>query len=355
MDGDLRGAELARAYYGDLVRPLLDARFPGLPYAAARLGSGSDVLGFDDATSRDHDWGCRLTLLLDDAQADVAPDVIAMLERELPDRYRGHPVRFPVTWDETVSHKVEVSAVGAFCRSRLGVDPTGGLSVLDWLCLVGQCVLEVTAGPVFEDRTSTLAGIRSTLRRYPPDVERYVLAAWWRRASQWLPVVGRTAARGDETGSRILAARVAEDLMRLAFTLSGAWVPYGKWRGTAFRELPVARDLAGPLDTAVAAGGKREREAALVEAAEILLNVQRERGLPAPEKAITPFWDRPYWMIDAAVADGLVEGIGDPEVAGLRPGIGSVEQWVDSVDVLGHADRRAALQVAYRTWMERGL
>ncbi|WP_202125828.1 hypothetical protein [Actinomadura physcomitrii] len=47
--------------------------------------------------------------------------------------------------------------------------------------------------------------------------------------------------------------------------------------------------------------------------------------------------------------------LGDPEVAGLRAGIGSVEQWVDSVDVLGHADRRAALQVAYRTWMERGL
>ena len=73
MDGHLHGAALARAYFDDLVRPLLDAHFPGVPYAAARLGSGSDVLGFDDATSRDHDWGCRLTLLLDDAAASRLP------------------------------------------------------------------------------------------------------------------------------------------------------------------------------------------------------------------------------------------------------------------------------------------
>ncbi|QKG25793.1 DUF4037 domain-containing protein [Actinomadura verrucosospora] len=352
MDDHLRGAELARAYFGDLVRPLLDAHFPDLPYAAARLGSGSDVLGFDDATSRDHDWGCRLTLLLDDAGA--VPVVSAMLERELPDRYNGRPVRFPVTWDPTVTHKVDIATVDGFCRSRLGVDPSGGPSVLDWLCLVGQCVLEVTAGPVFEDRTSALAGIRAALRRYPPDVERYVLAAWWRRVSQWMPIVGRTAARGDETGSRILGARVAEDLMRLAFALSGEWAPYGKWRGSAFKELPVAKLLAEPLERAVAADGWRERESALAEAAEILLDLQRERGLPAPGKAVVDFWGRPYRTIDEEVAAGLVAGITDPEVAALPPYVGSVEQWVDSVDVLTHADRRAALQVAYRTWIGGG-
>ncbi|MBO2458942.1 DUF4037 domain-containing protein [Actinomadura violacea] len=352
MDDHLRGAELARAYYGDLVRPLLDAHFPGLPYAAARLGSGSDVLGFDDATSRDHDWGCRLTLLLADAGA--MPEVTAMLERELPDRYRGHPVRFPVTWDRTVTHKVDIATVEGFCRFRLGVDPAGGLSLLDWLCLVGQCVLEVTAGPVFEDRTPALAGIRAGLRRYPPDVERYVLAAWWRRASQWMPIVGRTAARGDETGSRILGARVAEDLVRLAFALSGEWAPYGKWRGIAFKELPIAERLAEPLERAVAGGDWRERESALAEAAEILLDVQRERGLPAPGNAVVGFWDRSYRTVDEAVAAGLLAEITDPEVAALPPYVGSVEQWVDSVDVLAPADRRAALQIAYRRWIAGG-
>jgi hypothetical protein len=55
------GAELARRFAAEVVEPLLNQAVPGLRYATARLGSGSDVLGLDTAMSRDHDWGCRLT------------------------------------------------------------------------------------------------------------------------------------------------------------------------------------------------------------------------------------------------------------------------------------------------------
>jgi hypothetical protein len=134
------------------------------------------------------------------------------------------------------SRKVDVATVADFAIGRLGVDPTDGLSVLDWLSLTGQSVLEVTAGPVFTDRTATLAPLRATLRWYPPDVERYVLAAGWQRLSQQMQMVGRTAERGDELGSRLLSTRLTEDLMWLAFALSQQWPPYAKWRGTGVVE-----------------------------------------------------------------------------------------------------------------------
>ena len=54
----LPGRELARQFHADVVGPLLAESMPRLRYAAGRLGSGSDVLGLDDAMSRDHDWGC---------------------------------------------------------------------------------------------------------------------------------------------------------------------------------------------------------------------------------------------------------------------------------------------------------
>ena len=264
-----------------MVQPLLSRALPGLGYAAARLGSGSDVLGLDDGMSRDHDWGCRLTLLVDEDARDQVPRISQLLAERLPERFGEFPVRFPLTWDSSVSHQVEVASVSSFAVSRLGVDPTGGLSALDWLTVTGQSVLEVTAGPVFADRTRALAAVRSLLTWYPPEVERYVLAAGWQRICQLLPMMGRTADAGDELGSRLLSAELAHDLMRLAFALSRRWAPYAKWRGTVFRSLPVAARLAPLLDIAVAAPGWREREDALTAACELLLDLQRARAAGA--------------------------------------------------------------------------
>jgi hypothetical protein len=283
------------------------------------------------------------------------PRIRRLLEENLPERFLGYPVRFPVTWDSSVTHKVDVSTVGDFAEGRLGVNPVGGLSVAEWLSLTGQGVLEVTAGPVFTDRTAALAPARSLLAWYPPDVERYVLAAAWHRFGQALPMVGRTAEAGDELGSRLLSARLAGDLLWLAFAVSGRWAPYVKWRGTVFRSLPVAA-AAGPLlAAAVAAPGWREREDALAGAAEALAGCQRDRGLPAPRPAVTMFFDRPYRTVDLAVAQGLLDGITDPEVARLTPLIGSVNHWADGPELIPTASRLPAVQAALQAGLRAGL
>ena len=350
----LPGRELARQFHADVVAPLLAESMPRLRYAAGRLGSGSDVLGLDDAMSRDHDWGCRLTLLVDAPDRDAVPQISGLLEEKLPESYRGLPVRFPVTWDPSHAHKIEVATVTGFAASRLGVDPAGGMSAVDWLVLTGQSVLEVTAGPIFMDRTAELSRVRATLRWYPPDVDRYVLAAGWQRLSQQMPMIGRTAVRGDELGSRLLSAQLADDLMWLAFALSRQWPPYAKWRGTAFQALAIAADLARPLAASAAAPDWRDRESSIAEACEVLLSAQRAGGLPAPGSAVTQFWDRPFRTVDDAIAETLLADIADPDVRRLPAGIGSIEQWADNVDVLASPARRRALRTAYWSWTEPG-
>jgi hypothetical protein len=349
-DSFLSGRELARLFHADVVAPLLADALPRLSYAAGRLGSGSDVLGLDDQMSRDHDWGCRLTLLVGARDRAAVPEINGLLERRLPESYRGFPVRLPVTWDASLSHQVEVATVAGFTESRLGADPTTGLSVPDWLILTGQGVLEVTAGPVFIDTTGELGPARALLRWYPPDVERYVLAAGWQRISQQLPMVGRSAERDDELGSRLLSAQLAGEVMWLAFALSRRWAPYAKWRGAAFQALPMAASLAGHLEKAVAAPGWRDRESGLASACEVLLSAQRNSGLPATATAVTPFWDRPYRGIDAALPRALLSGITDPAVRGLPAGVGSIEQWIDNIDILAHPARRREFAAAYRAW-----
>ena len=75
-----------------------------------------------------------MTLLVDEDARDQVPRISRMLEEGLPERFGEFPVRFPVTWDPAVSHKVEVATVRASCRwewIRRAV-------VLDWLSVTGR-------------------------------------------------------------------------------------------------------------------------------------------------------------------------------------------------------------------------
>jgi Domain of unknown function (DUF4037) len=334
------------------VEPLLARELSWLRYAAARLGSGSDVLGLDDTMSRDHDWGCRLTLLVDEVDRPAVAAIGDLLARQLPERFLGYPVRFAVTWDETVAHQVQVATVGDFAVSRLGVNPLQGLSAWEWLTLTGQHVLEVVAGPVYADTTAELATVRRELAWYPPDVERYVLACGWGRLAQRMPLMGRTAQTGQPLQSRLLSAALVGDLMSLAFLLHQQWQPYLKWREAMFARLPGAGELAGPLQTAATASDWRDRETALAAAIEVLAGVQRRRGLPTPAEAVTPYWSRPYRTVPDVVPDLLKAAISDPALAGLAVAAGSVEQWVDDGELLAKPPDSTVLTCAYRAWLD---
>jgi hypothetical protein len=339
----MSGIELARAYWADVVRPILDGELPDVPRAAGRLGTGSDVLGLDDDTSRDHDWGLRLTLLV---PADRVGEVDRVLAASLPESFRGTPTAFPLTSDMTVRHRVEVAAPGEFVRSRTGLDLAGGensaLRIADWLSLTGQSVLEVTAGPVFEDTSGEITALRDQLTWYPHDVWLHVLAADWTRIAQELPFVGRTGQRGDDLGSRLIAARLVAALVRLGFLLERRWPPYPKWAGTLFGRLPVAPSAGGPLAGALAAATWQERDSALYAACEVLHDRQRAVGLPALDgAACEPFYDRPFTGL-RDVAGVLRAAVTDPEVRALAHR-GGVEQWVDDVGTLTDPGARRRL------------
>jgi hypothetical protein len=332
------GTDLARRYYDEVVGPIVLGRWPGLPHAAGRLGSGSDVLGLDDATSRDHDWGLRLTLLVDEPMVDEAD---ALLDVALPDTFAGHPTRFPTTWNPHGPHQVEVASPSGFTTSRLGLDATRPLAVDDWLALTGQAVLEVTAGPVFVDTDGRVTAARDRLAWYPDDLWRHAVAVDWARIGQELPFVGRTAERGDDLGSRVVAARLVRVAMHLGFLLERRWPPYAKWFGTTFATLPRAAAAAPDLAAALAADDWRAREEALCRGLTSLHDLQGEVGLPTVADVVVPFFDRPFRGLGPA-ADAVTDAIQDPVVRALPPGVGTVEQWVDDVDVLTDPGRRVA-------------
>jgi len=150
-----------------------------------------------------------------------------------------------------------------------------------------------------------------------------VLACQWTRIGEEEPFVARAAEAGDERGSRVLAARLARELMRLCLLLDRRYPPYGKWLGTAFASGPTA---------AIAAALDGEDPLAAFELAG---DWQNRLGLAEPVEATRrPFHDRPYQVIDARrFAEALFRRIDDPGIATLPP-FGAVDQFSDSTAVL---------------------
>jgi len=334
---DRAGAECSRLYYEHLVGPAVDARWPGLPRAAGRLGSGSDVLGLDDAVSQDHDWGLRLNLLV---SADIAAHVDAYLEETLPESFEGLPTRFTTTFDPHRWHRVQVQDVASFVHSRTGVDLRAPLSTDDWLMLTGQAVLEVTAGPVFVDTDGALTAARTALGWYPDEVWKYVIAADWARLAQELPFVGRTAEVGDDLGSRVITARLVDVATHLAHLIDRRWPPYSKWLGTSLTRLPRSHVVAEPLARALTSTHWLTREDGLVEAVGTLNRLQADAGLPTVDDPVEQFWDRAYRGIRVEVLETLEKSIDDPAVRALPRGVGSADQWSHNADVLTNPSRR---------------
>jgi hypothetical protein len=302
------------------------------------------VLGFDDDVSTDHAWGPRLQLF----PADAAPadEIGRAVGEELPVSFAGLPTHFGESPDEPgtrvleaveagpVAHGVETSTVAAFLREQLGVDSVADWTASHWLVTPSQRLLEVTAGEVFVDDVGDLTAARAALAWYPDDVWLLVMAGHWRRIAQLEHLHGRAGSRRDELGSRLIAASLVRDLMRLAFLQERRYAPYAKWLGAAHAALD--RPEAPALHTALAASEWRDRERALAAA---YRHVAQSHNLLRVTEPVDPepreFFGRGFLVLFAdRVVDALRAAIADPELRAIDHEAGAVDAVSDNTDVL---------------------
>jgi hypothetical protein len=324
------------------------------------IGAGSDVLGFDTPRSMDHDWAPRLHLLL--SESDVAgckPHLLRVLDDALPRTFHGLPVDLagsaqmpgdaPVLHHHASEHRphgVRIDSAGHVLRDHLGIAEIAELDVPAWLTIPQQQLLEVTSGPIFHDASGEFSRMREAIAWYPDDLWKHLMAAQWMRIAQLEAFVGRTGEVGDDTGSQIVALRIVADAMRLAFLQERRYAPYAKWFGSAFARLAMAEQLQPEIDRARFATTWQAREAAINTMLVILGEQHNRLNItlvvdPAPR----PFFDRPFRVLFAErFSRALREAIDDPVVRQLPERIGSVDQFIDSTDALGHAGLRGVLR-----------
>jgi hypothetical protein len=360
----IKGLELSRLFYEEAVRPLLEESLPGLRYAAAMLGTGSEVLGFDTELSRDHGWGPRFDLFLSEEDYEAERDrVKELLRHKLPHSFRGYPTSFTEPdptdngtqhadprADGPVNHKVEITTPRRFILDYLGFRITREMEPADWLTFPEQKLRTLARGAVFRDDIG-LEEVRRRFAYYPEDVWLYLLGSAWARVGQEEHLMGRAGMVGDEIGSALIGARLVRDLMRLCFLMEKTYAPYPKWFGTAFNQLTCAPGLSPHLRAALKSDTWRERERHLARAYQIVAskhNALRITG-PLPSEP-RDFFGRPFLVIDlhgyAVSTLALIKDERVRRIAARRP-IGGVDLFSDSTDLVSHASWRETLRKLY--------
>jgi hypothetical protein len=357
MSGFIPGLHLGERFYQEAVAPILADEFPGLPYSAGLIGSGSEVLGYDTEMSTDHDWGPRVMLFLAEEKHAGHREAIDAALRRLPRRFRGYRTDFAAPPEGEVSgtegsrHSVAILTARGFFAEYLGFDLGREIEPADWLTFPEQKLLGITAGAVYHDGLG-LQAVRDRFAYYPHDVWLYLLAAAWTRVGQEEHLMGRAGLVGDEIGSALIGARLARDVMRLCFLMERCYAPYPKWFGTAFARLACGPELAPILRRAQLAETWVERERQLCAAYEQVAAMHNALRITEPLPAqVSSFFNRPFQVIHlgGGFAEAIRRQIQDPAVQQIaaRRLIGGIDQWSDSTDLLADPAWRPTLRGLY--------
>ena len=355
------GLELSQYFFEDALRPLLQEAFPGIDYAAARLGWGSDVLGFDTDMSMDHGWGPKITLFLEEADYAVYHEKMQeYFAYNLPFEVRGFPTHFGEPYEDggvmafkstyPIHHMVTITTPERFFADYLGVDIQQPLTAQKWLTLPSQKLRTIRYGRIYHDGLGRLSEIRQRFHWYPHDLWIYILANQWQRIDQEEPFLGRTGSVSDELGSQLIAARLIRDIMNLVFLMEKEYAPYNKWFGTAFKKLALSEDLLPLFDAVLSSHHWQQREAIMSQVYLRLAEAHNSLGLtPEIQPCITNFHKRPFLVPHTSrFVNALLEAITDPEVLALPRQIGSINQIVDNTDVLENNAHCQSLQSLYQ-------
>lgn len=354
----IKGRELSRRFYLEAVHPILARHFPHLKHAAARIGGGSDVLGYDTDMSMDHDWGPRVQIFLAEPDVHLAPTIFDVLCNKLPFEFLGFPTHYCKHEDGTVGMEptdqypinpvIPITTVRELLKQHLNYDNRQPFSAVDWLSVSAQTLAEIAYGPVFVDDVGELTAVQEQFRWYPHDVWLGLMAASWDRIGEEEHLMPRAGFVGDELGSALIGSRLVRDIMYLCFLMERRYPLYPKWFGTAFRELECASVLYPILLEAQTASTWQAREAALVKVYEYLACKHNALNItdPVPE-SVTNFHNRPFRVINGGdIVAAFIQQIKDDDLKQvINHGLlGNLDQFTDHTHLRSHIKWRQAIK-----------
>lgn len=241
------GMELAREFYEQAGRPMLQQKYPeyACRIAAGLVGEGSECLGFDDAFSVDHDFGPGFCLWLTREDYQAIGSRLQADYQALAARWPGAPAR-NVTPEG--ANRVGVMEIDEFFRRFTGhthaPKADSWQDIMTWNAIPTERLASAVNGQVFEDPLGEFTRRREEFARYPEPVRLCRLGqALGRMAQAGQYNYPRAKKRQDADMLYACLAEFVSAAQETAYLLDETYMPFYKWRARGMERLEHAGSL----------------------------------------------------------------------------------------------------------------
>ena len=220
------GLDLCRQYYETHVRPMLEEQFPDFidKIAVGLVGEGSDCFGFDDAVSRDHDWGPDICMWVTDETYGQIGEALQQAYEKLPCEFMG----YRRTHSAMGQGRRGVMTISSFYKRLLQTSDYEGI---DWQQVSDASLAAAVNGEVFRDTEGIFSAFREKLQQgYPEQIRFLKIAESAARFSQTGQYnYFRMGKRGDWFTARMMLSDGIKEAMKLQHYIKGSYPPHDKW------------------------------------------------------------------------------------------------------------------------------
>lgn len=242
----MKGLEEARKFYEEAGAEMISRNFGDFEnrIAVGLVGHGSECFGFDDKTSRDHDFETGFCLWLTKEDEEKIGFRLMRAYDKLVKSVNGERA------DRVVENGFQgVFVTGDFYRRYTGCDGAPK-TWQDWLYTNSAYFAEATNGEVFRDDLGEFTKIRNEiLHGMPEDVRAKKIGSCSLKAAQSGQYnYARCLAHGEEGAAMLALFEFVTNAIELAFLLNRKHCPYYKWALRSMDGLDKFAELKQPLE-----------------------------------------------------------------------------------------------------------
>lgn len=280
----MKGLELSKKFYCEYGEEMLETQFEDiLPFLAIGLvGSGSECFGFDDETSKDHDFEPGFCIFIPDRSI-----IDSRTEFKLERAYAKLPKEFMGFKRSSLSpvggNRHGVISIAEFYESKTG-NPMGKLSIYDWLSVPEYSLAEATNGEVFVDNYGLFTEIRNRILDMPSDIRLKKLAGnllLMGQSGQYN--YSRCISRGETGAAQMAVFEFVKSAINTVFLLNKKYSPYYKWTFRALKNLSEFSFLAEDFEYLISTGNDefsaKEKSKKIEQICEIIISGLKNAGL----------------------------------------------------------------------------